>query len=273
MLDSWVEMALDFAGQPAEFYSGARKIIRARNYSFDNLGDELKIEDCGFTRSKMTMLHRLYRHEESIEVAKRLWEGRIKRDKYGSVGFTTYNHFVKTDEGKGSKRASVMGPCIQSVTLTLLNGRTTAVDCFYRTTELFKKFPADLVFLRDDLLAGFDLTTAPVSRVTFHFANITCHPMYFVTLLPSIDDPIRALDRLERLDPYFYSWVIKWTARYLCDEHSRGILKFAQALRVRKDALERIEPRQLKKLQEYMRENHPGYRKDYVDPDDEGEGE
>lgn len=257
MRDEWAAMCIHFAEQPADFYSSARKILRGRQYSFGGLGPSLTMADAGFTRSKMTMLHRLYRHEESITEAKRLWNRRRGQDKYGSVGFTTYNHFVKAEHG--SKRSSVMGPCIQSVTLTYLNDRTTAVDCFYRTTELFKKFPADLVFLRDDLLVGFDLGT--VSRVTFHFANLTCHPMYFVTIIPALNDPIRALDRLERKDKYFFDWVVKWTARYLCPEHHRGIAKFAQALRTRDDARQRIA--RPNELIEYLRANHPGYRREY----------
>jgi hypothetical protein len=209
----------------------------------------------------MTMLRRNYLHQESIEVAQQLWERRLGQGKYGSVGFTTYAHFIKGDPEKKSKRASVMGPCIQSITLTLLNRGETAVDVFYRTTEFFKKFPADLVFLRDELLTPFDFSSAPITEVNFHFANVTCHPMYFVTLLPLVDNPVDTVDKL-REDEYFWKWVIKWTARYLCDEYHRGIAKFSQALRVQKDARERLRRRQVNELADYLRENHPGYRGD-----------
>jgi hypothetical protein len=185
------------------------------------------------------------------------------------VSFHTYNHYIKNDPNKTAKRASVMGPCIQAVSLTHLESRETVVDCFYRTTELYKKFPADLVFIRDNLLAGFDFTAAPIKRINFHFANITCHPMYYITLLPWVDDPCGELDRLKKQDPYFFGWVIKWTARYICDEHKRGIQKFAQAMRVHDESRKYLaQEGKLKILQDYCRKNHPGYSRAYFDPDE-----
>lgn len=204
-------------------------------------------------------------------MAQALWLRRLEQGKYGSVGFTTYNHLVKNDPNKKSIRASVMGPCIQSIVLTLSDKGATSIDCFYRTTEIFKKFIADLVFIRDDLLQGFDLPN--LEKVTFHFANVTAHPMYFVTIIPLLRNPIAKLDRLERKDKYFYKWVVKWTARYLCEEYSRGILKFSQALRVRDDAQRRIDPDLLPDLRQYLRDNHPGYTRDYTEADDDGDGE
>lgn len=281
MKAEWVHYCMIFSGMKAEFYSGARKIIRGRSLGFDTLyatgKERLEIGDAGYTKSKMTMLTKNYLHEESRNVALELWERRLIQNKYGSVSFTTFNHFVKGNgtveeiAAKGSKRASVFGPCIQSVSITFVNKKQVAVDVFYRTTELFKKFPADLVFIRDVLLAPFDFEGFEVT-LTGHFANITVHPMYAVTVLPHLSDPIASLDRLKAKDPFFYSWVIKWTARYICPEHHRGIAKFAQAMRVHKDANERLTPSNLAKLQQYCRDNHPGFRADYVeDDDDEGE--
>lgn len=275
MKTEWVEQALKLARTEADFYSGCRKILQARRITFTGFHDEgedaIQIEDSGFTKSKMTMLRKNYLHAESKAVAVELWTKRRGQAKYGSVGFTCYAHFVKggSIDAKRSKRASVFGPCIQSVTLTWVSKTELDVDIFYRTTEWLKKFPADLVFLRDELLAGFDLKGMKVRKVNCHFANITIHPMYFVTVLPHIEDPIRELERIKKADKYFYDWLIKWSARYICDEYMRGIAKFAQAMRVRKDALERISPKMLKTLQKYFRDNHPGYRGDYVDPDEE----
>ena len=61
--------------------------------------------------------------------------------------------------------------------------------------------------------------------------------MYFVTLLPSLDDPIAELEKIKAADRYFFDWIVKWTARYVIEEYHRGIAKFAQAQRVKKDAL------------------------------------
>lgn len=271
MRHEWVHECLRQSREKADFYSGCRKILQNVHFTINNFNSDLDMRDCGFTKSKTSMLMRNYYHLESIRVAQGLWEERVEKNKYGSVGFTTYNHFVKGDVKGATPRGSKMGPCIQSVTLSLVSGRDrhTVVDCFYRTTELFKKFPADLVFIRDNLLSQFEFNHAPVRSVNFHFANVTCHPMYFVTLIPHLGDPLHELRLIKRHDKFFHDWLIKWSSRYICPEHHRGIAKFSQALRVQKDALERIDKKTLAELRKYFRDNHPGHRKDYEEDDDE----
>jgi hypothetical protein len=253
----WVDYCLGFAAEPADFYSGCRKILRGRVMRFQTLDPSLTLADAGYTSHKMRYLVRAYLHEESQRVAVDLWDKRRAQDKYGSVGVTCYNHFVKNDGKKTSKRASILGPCIQSVVITYLDKRTYALDMFYRTTEVLKKFPADLVFLREVLLPPFNLEGMQLQSATCHFANVTVHPMYFATILPLLPDPIASLQAVKQSDPYFHDWVVKWTARYVCDEFHRGIAKFAQALRVHKDARERILPDALEAVQAYVRANHP----------------
>lgn len=277
MKAEWVQAVLKMASRKADFYSGCRKIIQGKSLVFHDLWDDedpLVLEDAGYTRNKMAHLTRGYVHEESIEAALMLWGLRRKKTSYGSVGFTCYNHFLKNDAVKKSKRASVMGPCIQAVTITQVKGGKNGqyfIDCFYRTTELLKKFPADLVFIRDVLLKDFDFSGMEFLGMRCHFANITVHPQYFVTLIPHLDDPIAELEKLKKKDKYFYDWVIKWSARYLCEEHYRGIAKFAQALRVKVDADKRIKGKARRKLTEYLRENHPGHRNDYEEPEGDDE--
>lgn len=268
MIDEWIQHCNHLSGRPASLYSGARKILRGIQLDYTALSPDLRIEDAGYTKTKLTLLRKLYLHEESRDVALSLWDRRLEQGKYGSVGFTTYNHFIKNDPDKKSKRASVMGPCIQSVTLTLLANGKTAIDVFYRTTELFKKYPADLVFLRDVLLADFEFD---LEEMVHHFANVTCHPQYYVTIMPHQDDPIGELEKLKKRDPHFYSWVVKWTARYLCAEHFRGIEKHAQSMRVKMDAENRVTGELRQDLEKYLRDNHPGYRSEYIDPDGDDE--
>lgn len=266
MLEEWLEFSLHCSMKKASFYSGARKIIRNMSYTFYSLDNSLQLSHAGYTKSKLTLLKKLYLHEESHETAKTLWLRRREQGKYGSVGFTTYNHFIKNDPDNKGKRASVMGPCIQSVVLTLLPNGKTAINVYYRTTEAFKKFPADLVFLRDVLLPDFEL--GELDSIHMDFANVTAHPMYFVTVLPELEMPLNDLARLKRIDEYFHNWVVKWTARYLCPEHHRGIAKFAQAMRVHADANSRIKPALIKDLRKYLNDNHPGYKNAYEDPDE-----
>ncbi len=273
MKDEWVRHALRLSKKKADFYSGCRKIITDYDLRFEDLWedeDPLILEDAGYTSAKMSHLRRLYYHEESVAMAIKLWELRRTKTSYGSVSFTTYNHLLKNDIEKKSKRASVMGPCIQSVAITQIKGGGKAqysIHAFYRTTELLKKFPADLVFIRDVLLEGFDFSGMEFMGMTCHFANVTIHPQYFVTAIPQMEDPIAELEAIKLKDPYFHDWIIKWTARYICEEHYRGIAKFAQALRVKMDADKRIKGKRRKILAEYLRDNHPGHRSEYKDPD------
>lgn len=268
--EQWVAECLRAAQTPAEFYTGCRKIHTGVQMTFEGpLDESLTIQDSGFTRVKLGMLNRLYWDQEHADKVAELWRGRVDRNKYGSVSVSTYHHITKSDPTKRSKRASVMGPCLVGVGVTLLKRDQYALDAFYRTTELFKKFPADLVFIRDTVVPGLGVDPRRVIRLRCHFANVTSHPMYAVTWLPLLDDMIASLEILKAEDRRFYDWTLKWTGRYVCPEHHRGIAKFAQALRVKQDALNRITGKRLKKLQEYIRDNHPGYRGEYDETEDE----
>lgn len=264
----WLEMSKELSLHPGDFYTGARKIIRAVSWSFGSeVSDDLVPADAGYTKMKMGLLFKQYYHEESHQGAVKLWQLRKAQGRYGSVGFHCYNHLTKNDPEHKAKRASVMGPCLQSVAVTYTEDRKVSVDVMYRTTELYKKFPADLIFIRDTLLPPF-LDDMELKELRFYFANLTCHPMYFVTTLPFYKRPDLVLKKLQA-NKYFHDWAVKWTARYLCDEHHRGIEKHAQSQRVKKDARERITGRSLELLQKYLRDNHPGYRNDYVGDLDE----
>lgn len=274
MLQAWVDQCLDWAQTPAHLYSGCRKILRTQMATFP-LNDSLQLSHAGYTSNKMRMLTKNYLHEESRDMAVRLWEMRLDKQKYGSVSFTAFNHFVKgkgtLDEivSKKSKRASVFGPCIQSVSITWLDRKRTAVDVFYRTTEANKKLAPDLVFIRDILLKPFDLLEEP--ELTLHFANVTSHPMYYVTLLPHIHNPVHSFEVLKKRDKYFHDWCVKWTSRYLLEERGNGIAKFSQGLRVKKDALERLDRKTIRSLQDYLRKNGKGLWRgdDDMEEDDE----
>jgi hypothetical protein len=260
LTDEWVKHCLTLSRRKADFYSGCRKIHRCRTLTFENPFDQsLQMADCGFTSHKTRYLERNYIHEESREIATQLWDRRRGQAKYGSVGFSCYGHFIKGDPEKKSKRASVMGPCVTSVSITWLSKTEFALDMFYRTTELYKKFPADAVFFRDTLLKPFNFDGMTPVEMNCHFANITIHPQYLVTILPHIDDPIREFEILRERDPFFWKWSVRWSSRYLLEEHMHGILKFAQAMRVYQDANERLSPSARNELIKYLRKNHPGY--------------
>lgn len=256
MRDVWIDHCLAICKKPADLYCGSRKIIRNIQLTFPFECD-LEMSDAGYTPSKMKQLERNYLHQESIDAAIMLWDRYRSKPKYRSVSFTCYNHFVKDHHGP---RGSVMGPCLQSVVITMLNKREADINVLYRTTEFFKKFPADLIFLKERLIPGFNFDGMTVRGVNCFFSNLTAHPAYFVTVLPHLADPIAELEILRKKDPYFWQWCVKWTSRYLIEKYGHGIQKFSQAVRVQMYAQKNIIGTELIELQEYLERNHPGYK-------------
>jgi hypothetical protein len=107
------------------------------------------------------------------------------------------------------------------------NEREAHIDVFYRTTEFFKKFPADLILL-DGLLKPFDFSKVPLGNIQMHFSGLTAHPMYLLTPLGLCEDPIDFLETIKGNDKKFHKECINWSHKYLVT--SRGIMKFAQAI-------------------------------------------
>ena len=263
MKNEWIKFCIRMMKTPADEYSGARKIISNITHTMTELTDDLTLKDVGYTKSKMSMLRRLYLVEDSRDAVVPLWEKRVQQRKYGSVSFTCHGHTTKSDPTKGSKRASVMTPCIQSMSLTYYSDHTVTAHAFYRTTEIFKKFPADLVFIRDELLPPFYSPGCGPDRLTFFFANVTVHPMYFATLAPNLDDPVQSLEDIETVDHKFWEWCVKWTARYLIPEYHRGIQKYSQGMSVYHKFCELIDPEIKEELTEYVGDCHPGMKTEY----------
>jgi hypothetical protein len=117
----------------------------------------------------------------------------------------------------------------------------------YRSTEFFKKFPADLIFIRDVLLAPFRVT----GGVTFHLANVTVHPLYFPNLIPLFDDPVSVLRDLQRRDQRFWRIAKRQSADLLCGGKTNA--KFGQAQRVKRHVLKQIDPATLEDVRVYLR--------------------
>jgi hypothetical protein len=217
LFDKWIDYCFDLAMLRSDLYSGARKIHRNQSLSF-KLDDSLQLSDAGYTKSKLTMLTKNYVHDESRAVAIDLWNFRRKQAKYGSVSFTCYNHFVKNhgitpETHSKNPRTSIIGPCLQSVIITWLAKDRVAIDIPYRTTELFKKFPADLVFIRDVLLEPFDFHGMEID-LNCWFANITIHPMYSIIALPYVNWRM-TLESIKLSDSKFHTLIMRWLDYYL----------------------------------------------------------
>jgi hypothetical protein len=206
----------------------------------------------------LTTLERHYLHNESRDAAVQLWKLIRSKGNYKSAAFSTANHlfkngasFEEAEENK-SEHGSIQGPCMQSVIITLLARDKVAIDVPYRSTEVFKKFPADIVLLRDVLLPPFDFSGMEIT-VTCYFANMTLHPMYLACILPHLDDPIGEMERIRPRDPIFHRHFVKRTAYYVCPELGKSIANHSQSLRVQKFILSVIKGHKLRELQTDLR--------------------
>ncbi len=258
MKQQWAKMCEDLMFRPADQWASNRKILNNVVWTMRRIKGDLTLEDGGYTSKKLNDLKKFYLVQDSIDAVVPIWEGRsTKQMKYGSISFTCCGHSLKSDPNKGSKRASKLTPCIQSMSLTYNQNHSIEAHAFYRTTELFKKFPADLVFIRDVLLPNFgDMP----DKLTFMFANATIHPMYFGVAMMSMKDPLAILERLQEEDKKFFDYVIKATSRYLLPEHERGIQKHMQSMSVYRDVNKRIPDKLRDNLVPFLRKHHTGFR-------------
>lgn len=274
MKASWIAHCLALSKKPADMYCGSRKIIRNQLLWFP-YNHDIKLSDAGYASAKMKQLERNYLHQESIDAAIGLWDEYRLKPKYRSVVFSCFKTLVKDHKGP---RGSKMGSCLLAGTLTMLNRKEVAINLHYRTTELYKKYPADMVFLHERLLPGFNLEGLKVTGITAFFDNVTIHPQYFSTIIPHLEDPIAELEAIRKADKYYHGWTIKWVSRMLIESQSRGIAKFAQGMRVKMDAEKRISTSMKRRLIPYLKKWHPGFTsttykaaEDWVNGDEDDE--
>ncbi len=227
------------------FHVSGKRISRGMTFETtieDLMEPDITLDMLGFSKKKITMLTDYYLNDESVRVALYQLEHRRKKGTYGSVGVTTYNHFAK-------KERPMHGPCIQSVVFTHSPSGKIDMDVFYRTTEIFKKFAADLIWLREVFLPQFNIPSNS-GVVRFHFANITYHPMYWVVSAPYLTNPEYHLIDIKKTDPLTWKAIIRWTNRYVQKEAS--LEKFKQGQRVSKHMHRLVPPAQMKLLAKYI---------------------
>lgn len=219
MRKDWASLCCTLASKPATYWSGGKKILRNQQFTFPDPQGPITIEELGFTKTKMSLLIKGYIHEESLSSAVDQWNNRrnYKERSHWSVGFSCYNHILKPHSNMDSEDSmgSIMGPCLQAVTISHTLAGIAEVDVFYRTTEIFKKFPADLVLIRDHMLSRFEWDRTPLGSITFHVANLTVSPTYFPTVLLRDKDPVATLEKIREGDPVFHKTSVRWMAKLL----------------------------------------------------------
>lgn len=243
MLDQWIDHGLDLDIQKENFILSNRRIFTSRKLSF-TFPNTITLDDCGYTSKKLNDLTKSYYHEDSFQGALALWEKR--GPKPGSVSFST---MIETEKmhSDSSRISSKIGPCLGVISVSRWPDDRLVVDGFWRSTEYYKKFPADLIWI-GKLLEPFNIPKGSV--LNCYFANLTLNAMYGAQLLVHLDNPIAHLKHVAKTNPQFHKNVCRNLRYYLVDE--TGIKKFAQALRVRMFVQESIKPSTARQIVKYL---------------------
>lgn len=258
MRDEWVDLASKMILSKPDFYSGTgKKIFRGRRATFECMNGDFKEEEVGYKKAKIALLKKAYIHEESLNASSYLWDMRRETKKYGSVGFHCFNHLLKSHSGENAnKYSSKMGPCIQAASLTLLPKGQCSFDFFYRTTEVIKKFPADLVFIRDYLIPRFNLDGLELTHSTFHFSNMTVSSMYVGVILPFKKNPIEFLDRVREKDPVYFRSIVRWLSGMLQVRPEEEDYAFKQSRRTGGGIRRQLTDQSRREILEYAQRHH-----------------
>lgn len=248
LLTQWLEFVTRQSLSAPFYMSGVQKI--RRNVVLTLPGDEffdgmVGIESFGYvgTGGKLKILERHYLNHERRDAALELIKLKCEQRSYGSVQFPLTGEV---------KKWTNQDFCMSSCTVTYFPGPKLEVTIFYRTTEIIKKFGADLIFLRDVVLPSFHALQS-IDHVTFVFSNLTVHPMFYTTFLAHQLQPITFLKLLDRHDPRFHQGVQKWMQKYLFEGETSWVQKFSQAKQTLA-AMERLmDDRTERKLKQYFK--------------------
>lgn len=223
--DRWIELCESLSLGEARYYSGVQKIIHGVIWEVSGeefFDDSLTIQDFGYSPTSDAKLKALKRHYyDPVRTfqAKKIIKTKYEQKSYGSAGFPL--------TGK-TKTWTKQDFCMQAATVTYYPSGNMNVCVFYRTTEIIKKFGADLIFLRTVVLPRFHKIKS-IDKITFMFSNVTVHPMFYTTFLAHHPSPIKFLRRLKKQDPKFHMGLEKWMRKYLFEGDTNWVQKFSQA--------------------------------------------
>lgn len=227
----WVSFILNLLCHEANVVESTKRLIYfdkgldfhdwEGEYSFDN-----GLERLGYhPPSKMAQLMRNYYNEEQME---RLFAG-IKGRSDHKYPYTPLSAIMNNEV----KRDDSLGFCMQSLVVTMVRVKETYTldfTLFYRSTELIKKFGADLVFLEDlinECITHIDQNRwkVQVGTIRMRFATcfistlfIPCLFQHYITpaaflemILANAKDRKLALKTLEWLYTMVTSPVDRWS--------------------------------------------------------------
>ena len=197
---SWgaIDLALD---HPLFEFNGARRIVRNLLWT-PAVFPCATVEDLkriGYARpeTKLKALDRMYYNYGEADRVIALLQKR-KGQAFSAISMSMH---------AGAKRADSMGHCITSIAFSITPDRCEAT-VMYRSTELIKKFSADLVFIP----RVFERLGLDVSKVSFFFGNAYVSGVFFPSLF-IYHDPIPFLERLRKNEPEMFKVATRFLRR------------------------------------------------------------
>jgi hypothetical protein len=174
-------------------YNGARRIQTNVLWSPKRLPwtTAEHLAGIGYKRpeTKLKALRRMYFNPEEAERVKALLKKR-EGQAFSAITLSTIG---------GAKDSRSMGHCIQNITFSLTPKRCHAL-VMYRSTELIKKFSADLAFIPWVL----DQLELEVDSVSFFFANCFVSGVFFPTVMHALENPIGFLEWIRVREPAMF---------------------------------------------------------------------
>lgn len=247
MLSTWKNIIHKALYHPDFFHVSGKRISQNVIHTSpieEFLKPDFTLDMLGYKARKAQLLDGYYFVQESVDIALEQLTSRRKKNTYGSTGITTYGHFSKRERPEH-------GPCMTSIVLTHIPPDQTNVTVSYRSSEVFKKFGADLVWLHQKILPIFDPRKG---GITFFFSNLTYHPQYWSVLVPYITDPVAELKKIKKHDPILYNGTLRWVYRFVNNDPS--MLKFRQSFRVGKHLKRLSSNEKLLALKDYVNSNY-----------------
>lgn len=195
---SWGAIDLALKHQLFEF-NGARRIVRNLLWEDAPIYKAFDLRDIGYSKpeTKIKALFRQYYNEVEAERVKALLK---KRDGQAYSAILMSMH-------AGAKRADSMGHCITSIAFSVTPKRCEAT-VMYRSTELIKKFAADLVFIP----RVFEKLGVQPNKVDFFFSNAYVSGVFFPSLFV-YQQPIPFLERLRKTEPEMFKVATRFLRR------------------------------------------------------------
>lgn len=174
--------------RPVYIYNGARKIVQNVTWNPPSL-PTVDLAELGYKpKVKMKALQRMYFNPLEADRLRGLLKHRDGQ---------AFSAVAMSMRG-GSKDRRSMGWCMESMVIGY-TPKDMTVTMMYRSTEVIKKFSADLAYIP----WVFDQLEIKPARVSFFFANAYLSGVFFPTLFRWVD-PIKFLKRLKREEPQLF---------------------------------------------------------------------